>query len=227
LTLTIALTAPFISLSATAYPRQSIPGVRSAVIECDVTADQLTSNCGYPPSKYWTPGPHDLAVAKDVNVRPARLAGATPGAKVKVVVRRNPWTQTTQPPDWTPAPPADGPSVVVDPVWRLMPPAEILKEFYPDRAMRLGINGDATAACTVGPSGDLVGCWLSSESPGDQGFGFALLKITTCVQIDPVTKGGLSAPGRTIKVGAHFTVSKGGAFPGGGAFAVQLVLLTA
>jgi TonB family protein len=205
--------------------RPTIPGVKDSIIDCEVTADQMTANCGYRPSIYWKPGPRDLAVIDDVNAHPVHLADATPGAKVEVIVRRvlgkrTDDTRPAEPADWAPPPPTDVPPLIVDPNWRVLPSANDLKLFYPDRAYRLGINGDATATCSIGPAGDLVRCWLSSESPTDQGFDFALLKMTTCLQVEPVTKSGLPSPGRTIKVGAHFTVGRR-------AFAVQLVVLAA
>jgi hypothetical protein len=218
--LTVVVAAPFASPAAAPFPKQSIPAVRSEVFHCEVTANQLTANCR---------GAHDLhgfAVLKDVSVHPVHLADATPGATVEVIVRRDPGkradgTSSAEPLDWAPPPPPGAPPPIVDPNWRLLPPDNLLKEFYPDRAFRMGIIGDATATCGVGPAGDLVGCWVASENPADQGFGWALLKITTCLQIDAVTKSGLPSPGGTIKVGAHFTLARGGAF------AVQLVLLTA
>ena len=205
-------------------PKPTIPGVGRSVLDCEVTADQLTSNCR--PSPYGRPGPRDLAVLEDVNAHPVHLADATPGAKVEVIVRRNPGKRTNgpgpdEPADWAPSPPTGAPRLIVDPNWRILPPANVLELFYPDRAYRSGISGDAAATCSIGPVGDLVGCWLASENPANEGFGVALLVVTTFLQIDPAAKSGLPSPGRTIKVGMHFTVSRGGAF------AVQLVVLTA
>jgi len=223
--LAVVVAAPFASPVAAPYPKASIPGVRSSIIACQVTADELTANCGYKPSNWWKPGPHDLAVIKDVNAHPIHLADATPGSQVEVIVRRDPGKRTdgtgsAEPLDWAPPPPVGAPPLIVDPNWRLLPPDNLLKEFYPERAVRMGIIGDATATCSIGPAGDLVGCWLSSENPADQGFGWSLLKITTYLQIDPVSKDGSPASGRTIKVRAHYTLDRRD-------FAVQLVLLSA
>lgn len=217
---TIALLVPHTTRSAQSAVREpapTIPGARSAVVMCDVTPEKMTAHCG---------GAPEPALIRDVNVRPEHLAGAVPGTRVEVVVRRIPGkrsdpARSVEPIDWAPPPPANAPALIVDPIWRVLPSADQLKLFYPDRAYRLGINGDAAATCSVGPGGDLVGCWLTSEAPQDQGFGFALLKMTTCLQVEPVTKGGQSTPGRIIKVGAHFTVGKRQAL------AVQLVLLPA
>lgn len=222
LALAIAVATPPPTLALADFARPSIPGVPSTIVWCDVTTDGMTANCGYPPSPYSRPSGFELMVAKDVDAHPIHLAGAASGARVELIVRRDPGRKKgkVEPFDLAPAP-LPGSPIITDPVWTLLPAPNLLKEFYPDRAVRMGVNGDATASCTIGPAGDLIDCWISSEKPSNQDFGTALLKITTCVKIDPRTAGGAPAPGRTIRLGAHFTLAFRSA-----AYAVQLVVLT-
>jgi len=61
---------------------------------------------------------------------------------------------------------------------------------------RIARIGQASAATPAGdmqhrPVGDLVGVLVGERKPGNEGFGVALLVVTTFLQIDPAAKSGL------------------------------------
>ena len=87
--LLVLVTAQPAGAATVRMPRPTIPGVGHWIVDCDVTADQMTANCGDTSSRNWKPAPRGQVVAKDLDARPEHLAGATPGARVEVMVRRD------------------------------------------------------------------------------------------------------------------------------------------
>lgn len=103
---------------------------------------------------------------------------------------------------------ADGSAqpALTDPVWKSHPSAAHLADFYPERALRMGIGGDAVARCIVAASGHLGDCELVSQQPDDQAFGSVLLKLVPIVKVEPTTASGAPTVGRPIYVQAKFSV---------------------
>src|SRR5579875_3481227 len=48
-----------------------------------------------------------------------------------------------------------------------------IQYFYPERAMRLGVSGEASVRCRVQNDGSLIDCAVVSETPPGFGFGVA------------------------------------------------------
>ncbi len=136
---------------------------------------------------------------------PDYLIGAAPGAQVLVMVRRsmaapidgaNPGRAT--------APSAPSPTSVITPDWSGMPSHSDINGYFPDRALRMAISGDAKVRCTVGPKGDLLGCWVAAESPSGMGFGSQALELSTFVQMKPTAQDGSPTAGRAYILKASF-----------------------
>ena len=62
-----------------------------------------------------------------------------------------------------------------------------LKGFYPDKALSMNANGDATVRCKVDSGGTLSGCAVSAELPSGQSFGDAAMKIVAHLALKPGT----------------------------------------
>src|SRR4051812_44854819 len=88
------------------------------------------------------------------------------------------------------AQPAMHPSTVVNPEWLTRPSAHDLKRVYPAQARRNGVEGGAILECVVTEKGRATDCAVVSESPPDQGFGAAALKLTGKFHFRPATMDG-------------------------------------
>jgi TonB family protein len=105
----------------------------------------------------------------------------------------------------SPAPAGD---LLVDPVWKSRPAEGELWTFYPSLASQNGVSGFAVATCTVGEFGRLTKCKIFSEEPQHEGFGLAVTKIATSMQVEPTSSSGQKTDGREIRLGARFTAVK-------------------
>ncbi|HLZ82336.1 MAG TPA: hypothetical protein VKQ54_02140 [Caulobacteraceae bacterium] len=95
---------------------------------------------------------------------------------------------------------------LIDAGWAVMPIGQ-LAGYWPDRALRMELSGKATAACSLTAEGVLVGCWIASVEPKDQGFELATLKMTTALKTKRFTRTGESVEGGTYMLVSHFDVS--------------------
>ncbi len=50
-------------------------------------------------------------------------------------------------------------------------------QYYPSRAARSGVEGEAKIHCIVNPDGRLIGCVVLSETPESYGFGTASVAV--------------------------------------------------
>ena len=100
-----------------------------------------------------------------------------------------------------PAPPT--PAVITNPRWERQPSADQLMRAYPDRALRAEVGGRATVNCLVQPNGRVADCNLTSETPGDYGFGRAAQRLTRYFQISPRTVNG-AAVGSRVNIAIRF-----------------------
>jgi periplasmic protein TonB len=110
-----------------------------------------------------------------------------------------------------PAPPPTPPrpSVITNPDWARRPSGEDVARYYPDRAMRMNIEGRATLSCQVTAKGTLENCSVDSEEPADQDFGAAALRMSKLFRMRPKTQDGAPVEGGTVRIPIRFTLPKG------------------
>ena len=139
------------------------------------------------------------------------LPASIPPLPVPPVVQR---IELPQPPRiLEPAPPAPAPepprpTVIQNPDWLRKPSGEDVARFYPERALRMNVEGRATLSCTVNAAGSLEGCTLVSEIPDDQEFGGAALRMTRLFKMRPMTRDGVPVSGGTVKIPLRFQLPK-------------------
>lgn len=80
--------------------------------------------------------------------------------------------------------------------------------YYPERAQRLGISGEAIARCRITAEGSLRDCAVLSFAPADQGFNEAALKLLESARADIATRKGEPSVGRTLDVTIQFKVRR-------------------
>jgi TonB family protein len=81
------------------------------------------------------------------------------------------------------------------PRWLRTPTPRSLGSVYPVQALQQGRNGSAVLKCVLTEESVLSGCEVVSESPGNQGFGYAALTLAPDLNIRPAMK--LGHPVRT------------------------------
>ena len=109
-----------------------------------------------------------------------------------------------------PAPPPEPPRspVIQTPDWLRRPSGEDMARYYPARAQRMGVEGRATLSCTVGASGALQACAVASETPADQDFGAAALRMARLFKMRPMTKDGEPVSGGLVRIPIRFVLPK-------------------
>jgi protein TonB len=70
-----------------------------------------------------------------------------------------------------------------------------LAEFYPERAQRMDVEGDAKIRCRVTTTGALASCVVVSESPVGYNFGVATLHASTLWHVKPPMRDGVPVEG--------------------------------
>ena len=107
----------------------------------------------------------------------------------------------------TEPPPLPGhPTMISSPDWIKMPNGEQFGRYYPDRAAKMSVGGRAVIRCRVDGDGSLEQCVVIYESPPDQGFGEAALKLSALFRMRPVTRDGQSVAGGVVIVPIRFAV---------------------
>jgi TonB family protein len=92
------------------------------------------------------------------------------------------------PPDWPPRQLAD---TITLPRWvSYSRPGLPLAGYFPDRAVRAGLGGEALIHCRVDGRGRLAGCQVLSDTPREMGFGQAALAIAPWLTVDVAAAGG-------------------------------------
>jgi TonB family protein len=98
------------------------------------------------------------------------------------------------------------PSVVTNPDWLRRPTGEDIARVYPRGAQKQELNGRATLTCAVDADGMLQSCAVSDEDPVGEGFGAAVLALSSQFKLSPQTRDGQSVAGGTIKIPMRFVL---------------------
>ncbi|EJL35705.1 TonB family protein [Caulobacter sp. AP07] len=102
-------------------------------------------------------------------------------------------------------PPVIQPKVIRSPNWLKKPGASEFSRFYPESAMRREVSGQATLACTVAANGALRDCVVAGETPAEEGFGNAAVKLSKYFRMSPQTENGQPVDGASVRIPIKFS----------------------
>lgn len=94
--------------------------------------------------------------------------------------------------------------VISHPDWIRKPNFVQMQRVFPERAIRMGVAGQATLACIVAANGSVGGCQVVSEDPGDYGFGKAAIRLQPYFRMKPAMVDGKPVDGAVVKIPVRF-----------------------
>lgn len=103
---------------------------------------------------------------------------------------------------------------VVDPIWA--EGGQDFSRFYPDRAQRLGVEGDALTLCKARDDGSLSECLKEGEGPAGFGFGDAALLMARARKAQARSASGRAVFGHFVLFRTHFSLPFGAKNPAPG-----------
>ena len=101
--------------------------------------------------------------------------------------------------------PPPQPKLITRPNWLKKPGASEFSRFYPESAMRRGVGGLATLNCTVAANGSIQACAVVDETPAEEGFGNAAVKLSKYFRMSPQTENGQPVDGASVRIPIKFS----------------------